>query len=244
MLRLVSLVAALLGALLFASTSTVITAAATTSAQTPEVDVQTTAATVSAVEPTLLATALQQPMTADALPAGFTSAAYFDSNSTPGASNQGSEPGIVPTANLPGTLASIAYTIEGDPTVLGGIASINSINYVVVNPNELSDDVLGDIRSGIEQGLATPVPSTTQFAIEDVELGGAPALLLTFTVTDASVNAVVQMHVVPVGNVVVVGLVTIADQAAVDPASALAPSQELTLAGISHLGTVAQGLSG
>ena len=240
MLRLFALVVALIGALLLASSPTAIAA----TAQTPEIDIQTTAGTVSAVDPMQLATALQQPMTTDVLPAGFTSATYFDPNATPGASGQDSEPGIVPTANLPGTLASIAYTIEGDPNVLGGIASINSINYVVVNPDELSDDVLGDIRSGIEQGIATPVPSTTQFAIEDIELGGVPSLLLTLTVTDASVNAVVKMHVVPVGNVVVVGLVTIADQAAVDPASVLGPSQQLTLAGIGHLGTVAQGLSG
>lgn len=237
MLRMFSVVVALLGTLLLVSTSAAI-------AQTPEVDVQTTASTVAAVDPLQLATALQEPMVSTALPAGFTSAAYFDPEATPGASDSPSEQGVIPTANLPGTEASIAYNVEGDPAVLGGIASINSINYVIVNPDELGDDILGEIRAGIEQGMATPVPAGTEVAIEEVELGGAPALLLTFTVADESVNAVVQMHVVPVGNVVVVGLVTIADQSAVDPASALGPSQNLTLAGISHLGTVAQGLAG
>ncbi len=252
MLRMFSVVAALLGTLLLVSMPAAI-------AQTPAVDVETTAGAVTAVDSMELATALQTPMAKETLPAGFTSAAYFDPKTTPGATSSTTEQGIIPTANLPGTEASIAYTIEGDPSVLGGIASINSIDYVIVNPAELGDDVLGDLRSGIEQALATPIPATpipatpapatpapatTTFAIEDVELGGAPALLLTFTVSDPSVNAVVQMHVVPVGNVVVVGLVTIADQTPVDPASALGPSQELTLAGISHLGTVAQGLAG
>lgn len=239
MLRLLTLVAGLLASLLLASAPT--TTAATY--QTPAVDVATTADTVSAIDPQALATALEEPIAAAALPAGFTSAQFVDPDSTPGASEQLSDQGIIPTTQIPGTEANVAYTVEGDPAVLGGIATINSLNYVIVNPDEMGDDVLAEIRAGIEQGLATPIPGGAEVGIDEVELGGAPALLLTFTVADASANAVVQMHVVPVGNVVVVGLVTVADQAEVNPEDVLVASQELTLAGISHLASVAQGLS-
>jgi hypothetical protein len=239
MLRLFTLVAALLGSLLLTAAPSAIAA----NYQTPTVDIATTASTVSGIDPQELATALESPIAADALPRGFTSAVFFDPDTTPGASDQPSDQGIIPTTQIPGTEASVAYTVEGDTSVLGGIATINSLNYVIVDPAQMGDDVLGDIREGVEQGLATPVPGGTEVGIEEVELGGAPALLLTFTVADASANAVVQMHIVPVGNVIVVGLVTVADQTQVNPADVLVPSQELTLAGISHLATIAQGLS-
>ena len=151
---------------------------------------------------------------------------------------------MTPTTELPGTEASVANTVEDDPAVLGGIATINSLNYVIVDRNEMGGDPLAEIRAGIEQGLATPTPGGPEVEITETELGGVPALQLTVIVANELANAAVQIHIVPVGNVVVIGLVTVADQAEVNPDAVLVPSQELTLAGISHLASVAQGLSG
>lgn len=239
MVRLVTLAAALLGSLLWASAPTALAA----TYQTPTVDVQTVADTVSGVDPQQLATALETPIAADALPAGFTNAVFVDPAATPGASDQLTTQGVIPTTELPGTEASVAYTVEGDPAVLGGIATINSLNYVIVDRNEMGGDPLAEIRAGIEQGLATPTPGGPNVEITETELGGVPALQLTVIVANELANAAVQIHIVPVGNVVVIGLVTVADQAEVNPDDVLVPSQQLTLAGISHLASVAQELA-
>ncbi len=239
MVRLVTLVVALLGSLLWTSVPMALGA----TYQTPTVDVQTVADTVSGVDPQQLATALETPIAADALPEGFTNAVFVDPQATPGAGDQLSTQGVIPTTELPGTEASVAYTVEGDPAVLGGIATINSLNYVIVDRNEMGGDPLAEIRAGIEQGLATPTPGAPNVEITETELGGVPALQLTVIVANELANAAVQIHIVPVGNVVVIGLVTVADQAEVNPDDVLVPSQELTLAGISHLASVAQELS-
>lgn len=237
MVRSVILASALLGSLLWTSAST----ALATSYQTPTVDVQTVGDTVSGVDPQQLAEALETPLATDALPEGFTDAVFVAPESTPGADDQLTTQGVFPTTLLPNSVANVSYAVEGDPEVLGGIATINSLSYGIFAPN-IAEDPLTLMRERAQENLATPVPLGGEIGFQETNLDGMPALLFTVQITDP-VNAVAQIYAVPVGNVVVFGVVTIADQDDVDPNDVLVPSQELTLAGIRHLATVAQGLS-
>ncbi len=236
MARLLLLAATLLWSVLLASAPTTLAAQ-----EAPEVDVQALGQTVIGIDTQSLATALEEPIAEDQLPEGFISAEYVDPDASPEASEELSEQGLIPTSDLPGTEASVAYSIEGDPEVLGGVVTINSLNYVIINPEDVTDTLLDDIRKGVEEGIGTPTATGSEAAVEETEIAGTEALLLTFNVTDETANAAVQMYMVPVGNVIVIGLVTVADQEEVDPETVRVPAEELTIAGIAHLGMVVDG---
>ena len=77
-------------------------------------------------------------------------------------------------------------------------------------------------------------------SIRSTDLGGVEAVVITVVTEEAGVSAVVQMVAVPVGTTLVIGTALVADEGAVDPEEVLPFAEELTLAGVAHLETVAE----
>lgn len=206
--------------------------------------------TVESKNPKSLLKALEKPLAKSELPKGFTAAILAGgAGATPTAGNSSATPmatpgaaagckgggaGVIGASTVPGAEGTVSYCVTGDSSVLGGLASVNTLNYIALNPKDVTPNLLDQIQSGA-QGSATK-----GMTVKKTTLGGADALLLDFSENSSGTFATVNMYIVPVGNVVVVGLVTIADTKAISSGSVRKPAQELTVAGIEHLGKIAK----
>ncbi|MDQ3444237.1 MAG: hypothetical protein M3490_11575, partial [Chloroflexota bacterium] len=80
-----------------------------------------------------------------------------------------------------------------------------------------------------------------QGSVERIDIGGAEAVVLTVGIEQGGITILVQVVAVPVGNTMAIGTVLIADQDAVDQEEVRGFAEALTLAGVEHIGTVAEG---
>ncbi|MEJ7838991.1 MAG: hypothetical protein WKF81_09255 [Thermomicrobiales bacterium] len=201
--------------------------AAPAAAQTPTVDVAEVTDIVADTDVDALLAALEVPMEDETLPEGFTDAIFVDpEEATP-------EAGLLTEDDLAGTIGAVAYTITGDPETFEAETILVGVQYVAFDEAELGDDPLGDFIEGAEGGLGD-LPEGTEASVEEVEVGGTPAALLTL-VQD---GVVVQYFAVPVGNFFVFATVTVAGDA-VDPELVMSSSEALAISAIGHLGTTA-----
>lgn len=213
------------------------------------VDIQAIGKSVEKKQPKSVLKALQTAPSKSELPDGFTAVQVAGGAgatptaggaatpmATPGASGEctGAGPGVIAADTIPGAVGTVSYCVTGDSSVLGGLASVNTINYIALNPKDVTPRLLDEIQKGAEGGASSGM------TIKKTTLGGVDALLLDYSEKSGSTFATVNMYIVPVGNFVVIGLVTIADTQAIPAASVKKPAQELTLAGIAHLGKVAK----
>lgn len=193
--------------------------------------------------------ALETPLAKSELPKGFTEALLAGgAGATPAAGGKSATPmaspaasackgggaGVIGSNTVPGAVGTVSYCVTGDSAVLGGLASVNTINYIALNAKDVTPNLLDEIQSGA-QGNATK-----GMTIKKTTLAGAPALLLEYSENSSGTFATVNMYIVPVGNVVVIGLVTIADTQAISASSVRGPAENLTIAAIAHLGKIAK----
>lgn len=228
-----------------------------------DVDIEGVSETVLSADPNTLLTALETPMTDEILPAGFSAAEFVDPEQATG------EEGVIPSADLEGTVGSVAYLLSYEPSGsatpsgeaspeagLGAFAfGMGSLNYVAFE-DELGPDDMEKFKQGAEEGIAgsagakpaasstdaTPAAGSTENAtVENITIGDTDAVLLTYVVEEQGVQSVVQMIAVPVGNVMVMSMVVYASET-VDADMLRTDAESLVLSGIDHLGTVAGGV--
>lgn len=215
------------------------------------VNIASIAKTVESKNTKSLLKALETPLAKSELPKGFTEALLAGgASATPAAggkssaatpmaspaasSCKGGGAGVIGANTVPGAVGTVSYCVTGDSAVLGGLASVNTINYIALNPKDVTPNLLDEIQTGA-QGSATK-----GMTVKKTTLSGAPALLLDYSENSSGTFATVNMYIVPVGNVVVIGLVTIADTKAIPASSVRGPSENLTIAAIAHLGKIAK----
>lgn len=204
--------------------------AAPVAAQTPEVDVEAITDSVADADVKALLAALEVPMEDEALPEAFTEATFVDPE------DAAAETGLLTGSDLEGTIGSVAYTLTGDPEALGGDTTVVGVQYVAFDEAELGDDPLGDFIEGAEGGLGE-LPEGSEASVEEVEVGGSPAALLSLEMD----GVVVQYLAIPVGTFFVFATVTVAGTA-VDTEDVLTETESLAISAIGHLGTTAADL--
>jgi hypothetical protein len=216
-----------------------------------DVDIEQVSETVLGADTEALLAALETPMADEELPAGFSAAEFVDPAQATG------QEGVIPSSDLEGTVGSVAYLINYEPSASAtpdGEASpeagmgafsfgMGSLNYVAFE-DELDSGDLQDFKDGAEEGIAgsaTPEAGTNQTAtVEDITVNDTDAVLLTYVIEEDGVQSVVQMIAVPVGSVMVMSMVVYASET-VDADMLRTDAENLVLSGIDHLGTVAGG---
>lgn len=213
----------------------VLSSAPLAAAQTEEeeVDVAAVAETVLETDPEALVEALVDPPADEDLPEGFLS----PPDGTP-ANADLAESFQLPASEFPDTIGSINFPFDTDAEVIPGLVSAGYLNYIVAE-EEITDEQLEEFRKGAEEGLGTPDPAI-QSSVEDITVGGVDGLLISVVTTQNNVSAVVQLVTLPVGNTFVIGTALVADQGEIDPDEVQTYAKDLTLAGVEHLGTVAE----
>lgn len=214
------------------------------------VDVAAIGKTVESKNTKNLLKALEKPLAKSELPKGFTEAilASGAGGATPTAGGSSSTPvatpsaegckgggaGVIAAGTVPGAEGTVSYCVTGDSAVLGGLASVNTLNYIALNPKDVKSNLLDLIQSGAQKNASSGMK------VKKTTISGAQALLLDYSENSSGTFATVNMYIVPVGNVVVIGLVTIADTQKISASSVRKPAQDLTIAGIEHLNRIAK----
>lgn len=221
---------ALLVSLMMASSAVV--------AQTPEsdfsgVDIEAVAETTLNTDLETLTAAMEEPMADSALPAGFSNATFVDPSTAT------SEDLVLPTEDLEFAEGSAAYTVDYEPESNGMVIGFSSLNYVFVG-DEITQEDLDDFSEGASGGLGDDV-SGAETSIEDIQINGVDAVLISYELDEDGILSVVQMIAIPVGNTMVLGMVVAAsDDPSLNAGTIKADAENLVLAGIDHLGVVAE----
>jgi hypothetical protein len=199
----------------------------------------------------LAAELVELPLVSTNLPAGFVEAEHVDpTQPLPPETTRGQQ-GVLSFEELgalPEIKANVAFTVLGDPAVLGGDGSTNSLTYVIFDPMELADDAItGDTLDQIEEGIEEAFDATTTGGVKLVSIAEIDddddqtlletlnGRLVTYTLADGTTNAAAQLYIVPIENVFVFSLVTIAANGPLNQDDVVAPAENLTMAGIEHL---------
>lgn len=211
-----------------------------------DVDVASIAETAIAADPAALVTGLETPPDDAELPEGFINPSSDGSVSAEVVEQlRGTTEALV---DLDDMIGNVSHGFDTDPEIVPGLFSAGVITYIVADREITSEDLdLLEERARQDVDGGTPVASSStpevdsEGSVQRIELGGSDAVSLTVAANLGVVNGVVQIVVVPVGNTMVVGTVLVADQGEVDADMVLPYAENLTLAGVSHLGTVAEG---
>jgi hypothetical protein len=207
-----------------------------------EPDVAKIGKAVSAADPADLIAALETPMRARDLPDGFTKAAYVDISTAKGAASED----CMYDASSVQVEGAAGYVVTVDPEIVPYAYRCASVNYLAFDEQDMGDDPLGDFKDGVESGLeesaseATPDGSTSTSDVTDITVAGEDAILITYTVEQDGAYVVVQTVAIPVGNVFVVALVSVGDATEIDADDVETLANDLTVAAIDYLGTVAE----
>lgn len=196
------------------------------------VDIEATAGKVLDADPEAISDGVSEAPSDDLLPDGFTNPV----DGTPEAGDAADSLAL-PVSEIDGALASESYPLDADSSVVGGQFAFGNLNFVVLE-EEVTEDQLADFKNGAEEGLGTPESGTTS-AVEDIEVDGTVAVLITVTVEDSGTFATVQLVALPVGNVLVISTVAVADETEVDAGDVQAQAEELSLSGVAYLDEVA-----
>ncbi|MGN6032801.1 MAG: hypothetical protein ACTHQE_14200 [Thermomicrobiales bacterium] len=208
-----------------------------------EPDVATIGKAVSAIDPADLIASLETPIPARDLPDGFTKAEYVDISTAKGAASED----CMYDASSVQVEGAAGYIVTVDPEVVPYTYTCASINYLAFDKSDIGDDPLGDFKKGVESGLeqsaseATPAGSTSTSEVTDITVAGEDAILITYTLEQDGTHVVVQTVAIPVGNVFVVSLLSVGDASAIDAKDVETLANDLTVAAIDYLGTVAEG---
>jgi hypothetical protein len=218
---------------------------ATAQGTATDVDIAAVGESVLASDPDALATGLETPPDDAILPEGFTNP---ESGVPENAEIIEQFTGAI--GDIEGTVATVNHGFNTDPEVVPGLISAGILTYIVTD-EEITPEDLDDFEEGASEGLgsatpeagaeATPSAMTPQGAVERIDIGGTEAVVISVGVEQGGISVVVQIVAVPVGNTMAIGTVLIADQSAVDQDAVLGFAEALTLSGVEHIGTVAEG---
>lgn len=229
---------------LFASLSFAVSPVAMAQSQ---VDIDAVSKSVSSADLNTLLEDLKTPPADDQLPDGFSNAQFSDPKTASG------DEGVLPASDLAGSAGSVAYSLDWEPVAAGATAEASpaasadnfairfaTLNYVFFDKEITSKD-LEDFKSGAEQGIAGEASPAagTETSVENIQIEGKDAVLLSYTLNDQGVQSVVKMIALPVGNCMVISMLVEASSQ-VDADSVQTAAQDLVLAGTSYLGDVAK----
>lgn len=212
----------------------VLSTAPMVAAQAEDVDVAAVSEAVLDADPEALVEGLEEPPADEDLPEGFIN----PPSGTP-ANADLAESFELPTSEIDGAIGSVNFPFDTDPEVIPGLVSAGYLNYIVID-EEITDDQLEDFKTGAEEGLAESSDASIESTVEDITVGDTDGVLITVVTSQSGASAVVQLVALPVGNTFVIGTALVADQEEVDPADVQTHAEELTLAGVAHLGAVAE----
>lgn len=212
----------------------------------PEIDIAAIGDVVLGTDPEALAVALETPPEDAGLPEGFVN----PPSGTPEYAELVEEfaGGI---GEIEGAIGSTSHGFNTDPAVVPGLISTGIITYIVAE-EEITAEDLDDFEEGASERPERATPAAvaevdgatpaleTDIAVERFELGGAEAVVITFSVELGATSAVVQIVAVPVGNTMVMGSAVVADLGPVDAGEVQEFAEALTLAGVAHLAAVAE----
>jgi hypothetical protein len=207
-------------------------------AQTPaadfsDVDVETVAATALDADLDSLITAMEEPMADEDLPEGFSNAEFVDPETA------GEMDLVLPTEDLEFSEGSVAYNLDYEPDTTGMAIGLSSLNYVFVD-GEITEDDMDDFSEGASEGLESDTTGA-DVAVEDIEINGVTGVLISYELEEDGIISIVQMIALPVGNTMVLGMVVAAsDDPQLNSGQVLTDAENLILAGVDHLGTVAE----
>lgn len=137
---------------------------------------------------------------------------------------------------------SVVHGINTDPSIVEGTLSAAMITYLVVE-DEITDDDLVNFADGLESGFQPdPATGVTDGAVDEIELFDSNAIVATLQMEQLGAFVTVQMMAIPVGNVMVVSTIVVANTAVTDPQDIMPLSENLTIASVMYLGDVVDGL--
>ncbi|HWV25082.1 MAG TPA: hypothetical protein VNZ58_12895 [Thermomicrobiales bacterium] len=195
---------------------------------------------------TLLANLKTSPSN-DQLPAGFTNAEFADPATITGDAR------VIRPEDFESAVATVTYTVDWDPTATDATAvaaaspvsdavpiRFASLNYLFYDATVESGD-LDELLFGTE---GRPTPESTnpgeEVSVENVDLDDTSGVLVTYTLQENGVQAVVQLVAIPAGKAIVMATVVEASRDGVDADVAAASVEALVVAGADYLGTVAE----
>lgn len=191
-----------------------------------------------AVDPEVLAAALEIPPQNAILPEGFSNPVLGEPKNADVIEQFTDELGQVQ-----GSIATIHHGFDTDPEIVNGLISAGILTYIV-SDQEITSEALEEFEDGVDEGLADGNSSIsgTSGTVQSIVVGGVEATAITFSLEQDGINVVVQIVAVPVGNVMTVGTAFIADQGNVEADLVRVFAEDLALAGADELGQTAQAL--
>lgn len=225
--------------MLFALVASLLLASAPVTAQgTPEadfsgVDIESVAQAALDADLDNLMTDMEEPMDESALPTGFSAPTYVDPETAT------SEDLVLPADDLAFSEGSVAYNIEYEPDTTGFSIGLSSLNFVFVD-GEITDEDMEDFKEGATGGLEEDA-SGAEMSVEDIQVNGVDAVLISYELVEDDIISVVQMIAMPVGNTMVMSMVVAAsDDLDMDTVQVRIDSENLLLSGVQYLGEVAE----
>jgi hypothetical protein len=211
-------------------------AVAPISAASSKVDFDAAAEAVSAVKPKALVTALETPMKASALPDGFKSAEYQDLTDQAVLDNP--DTCLFDVSDIDGVVGAQGYDVKVDADVITNLYACSSLIYAVFDADSAETDLLKDFKTGAEEDKPA-ADDTGDYAVDDTEVDGQPAVVMTYAIEQDGNYVVVKVLVMQIANVLIIGSVTLGDFEEVDPEDAGTYAEALVLAGVQHLSDAA-----
>jgi len=202
-------------------------------AQGEDVDIAAVSETVLEAEPEALVEGLAEPPADEDLPEGFLN----PPSGTPENADL-AESFELPVSEFEGAVGSVNFPFDTDPEVIPGLISAGYLNYIVTE-EEITDGQLEEFKTGAEEGLGTP-DASIESSVEDITVGDSDGVLITVVTTQDDASAVVQLVALPVGNTFVIGTALVADEGEIVAADVQTLAEDLTVAGVAHLGIVAE----
>lgn len=196
------------------------------------IDIEAIAESTLSADLDTLMSNLEVPIEDADLPENFSSAEYVDP------AKATDEDLVLPVEDLAFSEGSAAYNVDYEPVTDGFSIGLSSLNYIFVD-GEITGDDMDDFREGASQGLEDDA-SGAEVAVEDIEVNGVPAVLISYELEEDGIISIVQMIAIPVGNTMVLSMVVAAsDDPALDAGTVRTDAKNLLLVGITHLGDAA-----
>jgi len=202
------------------------------------IDIESIAETVLDADPDDLVDALGDEFPDAALPPGFV-------NPPPGEDSVLDELLGGPLFDFsrdpaPGQVGEASFSFDTEDDDVPGLFNGGGISYLVLD-HEITRGEMRIISVGFETALeeeeATSEDTALEVAMED--LGGVESVSVSLASEDAGVTTVLHLYMVPVGNVLVVTWVMVADFRDFDTGEVQHHANDLAVAAALHLETVA-----
>jgi len=100
---------------------------------------------------------------------------------------------------------------------------------------------VADFIDGASEGIAGDT-SGGNASVDEFEINGVTGAVISYELEEDGIISIVQMVALPVGNTMVLSMVVAAsDDLSLEGGAVLSDAENLALAGVDHLGVVAEG---